>query len=89
MKITAKENDVNDIFEDVSITPATIISAFGSRCYLNVCKNVVYIVFFDRYFHYKAIQPFYFSCAKVEWKYFCGNSVTERNIYIRVATMYI
>jgi len=33
MKITAKENDVNDIFEDVSITPAAIISAFGSRSY--------------------------------------------------------
>jgi len=29
MKITAKENDVNDIFADVSITPATIISAFA------------------------------------------------------------
>jgi len=29
MKITAKENDANDIFADVSITPATIISAFA------------------------------------------------------------
>jgi len=26
MKITAKEKDVNDIFIDVSVTPATIIS---------------------------------------------------------------
>jgi len=29
MNITAKENDVNDIFADASVTPATIISAFA------------------------------------------------------------
>ena len=37
--------------------------ATGSRSYRNVCKNVVYIVFFGHYFHYKAIQHFYFSCT--------------------------
>jgi len=35
----------------------------GNRSYWNVCKNVVYIVSFGRYFHYKAIQHFYFSCT--------------------------
>ena len=34
----------------------------GSRSYRNVCKNVC-IVFFGHYFHYKAIQRFYFSCT--------------------------
>jgi len=29
MKITAKENDVNDIVADVSVIPPTIISAFA------------------------------------------------------------
>jgi len=38
-------------------------SGDGSRSYRNVCKNVVYIVFFGHYFHYKAIQHFYFSCT--------------------------
>jgi len=28
MKIMAKENDVSDIFADISVTPATIITAF-------------------------------------------------------------
>ena len=32
MKITASENDANDIFADVLVTPATIISAFALWC---------------------------------------------------------
>ena len=35
----------------------------GSRSYRRVCKNVVNIIFFGRYFHYKAIQHFYFACT--------------------------
>jgi len=31
VKITAKENDIKDIFADVSATSATIISAFAYR----------------------------------------------------------
>ena len=42
-------------FADVSVTSVTIISTFA---------NVVYIVFFGRYFHYKTIQHFCFSCIK-------------------------
>ena len=38
MKITAKENDANDIFADVSITPATIISAFAIELQWSCCK---------------------------------------------------
>ena len=41
-------------FADLSVTPATIISAF----------ELANIVFFGCYFHYKAIKCFYFSCTK-------------------------
>jgi len=34
MKITPKVNDVNDIFADISITPATIISAIATCSYI-------------------------------------------------------
>jgi len=56
MKITVKENDVNDIFADVSVTPATKCTDDSSRGYRNVFKNVVYIVFFGRYFHCNSNQ---------------------------------
>jgi len=36
MKITAKVNDVNDIFADISVTPATIISAVATCSYICV-----------------------------------------------------
>jgi len=36
MKITVKVNDVNDIFADISVTPATIISATASCSYVCV-----------------------------------------------------
>jgi len=73
MKITAKAIDVNDIFADVSRAAATIISSTfatvlyckctgdGSSSYRNVCRNVVYVYCFASYFHYQAIQHFYFS----------------------------
>jgi len=31
VKITVKENHVTDIFEDVSVTPATLISEFANE----------------------------------------------------------
>ena len=34
IKITAKVNDVNDVFADISVTPATIISAIATCSYI-------------------------------------------------------
>jgi len=36
IKITAKVNDVNDVFADISVTPATIISAIATCSYICV-----------------------------------------------------
>jgi len=34
MKLTAKVNDVNDVFANISVTPATIISAIATCSYI-------------------------------------------------------
>ena len=34
MKLTAKVNDVNDVCADISVTPATIISAIATCSYI-------------------------------------------------------
>jgi len=48
---------------DVSVTVAAFISTFAILLPKRL-ENVVYIVFFGSYFHYKAIQHFYFACTK-------------------------
>jgi len=65
MKITANENDINDIARSLQFNLKC--TGDDNRELSKRLQYVVDIVFIGRDFHYKALQHFSFSCTKEEF----------------------